>query len=78
MAQRLTAEGLVTGVSRDELSAALKSAIIDDFSVEDRLNDEVRELLAPFMDQMRQTGVDYHEAFKKAKARLARERKLTL
>jgi hypothetical protein len=78
IARHLSAEGLATGVTAEAMATALREALLEDLSLEDRLNDEVRQLLAPFADQMRQTGVDYHEAFKKAKSRLVRERKLVL
>ena len=46
--------------------------------VEDRLNEEVRELLIVHQDEMRRTGVSYQEMYKKAKQQLARDRKLIL
>lgn len=78
IARKLVAEGMVSSVTADLLAPRLMEALIADLSVEDRLNDEVRELLARYQDQMRDTGADYHEAFKKAKAKLARDRKLVL
>ena len=46
--------------------------------VEDRLNEEVRQILIDHQDEMRRTGVSYQEMYKKVKQQLARDRKLTL
>ena len=78
MARRLSSEGLVAGVTVEALTGKLQEALIDDLSLEDRLNDEVRELLAKHADQMQATGADYHESFRKAKAMLVRKRRLIL
>ena len=50
----------------------------EELTVEDRLNDEVREILIQHQDEMRRTGVSYQEMYKKVKAQLARDRKLVL
>ena len=78
MARKLVSERLVSGVQADALAACLLPALVDDLSLEDRLGDEVREILEKNADQMRELGVEYHEAFKKIKAKLARDRKLVL
>jgi hypothetical protein len=50
----------------------------EEITIEDRLNEEVREILAKYSDEMKRTGVSYQEMFKKVKGQLARERKLIL
>jgi len=50
----------------------------DEVTIEDRLNEEVREILSRYSDEMRRTGVSYQEMYKKVKGQLARERKLIL
>ena len=50
----------------------------EELSVEDRLNEEVRTILSQHADEMRRTGVDYQEMYKKVKGELARQRKLIL
>ena len=47
-------------------------------NLEDRINDEVRQLLNQYQDQMRQSGASYQEMFKLIKNKLVRERKLVL
>ena len=52
--------------------------MLEELTVEDRLNEEVRQILSQYADQMRRTGASYQEMYKKVKVQLARERKLTL
>jgi len=50
--------------------------IQDELQVEDRLNDEVRELLAQYSDYMRREGVSYQEMFRRIKNTLISQRKV--
>ena len=52
--------------------------LIDELSLEDRINDEVRVILEAFQDDMRKTGASYPEMFKKVKMELARKYKAVL
>jgi hypothetical protein len=52
--------------------------VTDELSVEDQLNDEVREILSQHAEEMRQKNVEYREMFKMIKKKLARERKIIL
>jgi hypothetical protein len=56
----------------------VRQRMLEELTIEDRLNDEVREILMQHQEQMRQTGVSYQEMFKKVKGQLARDRKLIL
>ncbi len=56
----------------------LRRAMLDELAVEDKINDEAREILIQHQDQMRTSGISYQEMFKKVKAQLARDRKLVL
>ena len=62
----------------DKAKALVKKVIIDDFIVEDKLNDEVRELLEKISSEMRQGSVEYHKMFRLVKEKLVRERNLIL
>lgn len=62
----------------EALVQRVRQRMAEELSVEDRLNDEVREILNQHADEMRRTGASYQEMYKKAKAQLARERKLIL
>lgn len=60
-----------------EVAAGIVSGVItEDLSAEDRLNEEVRDLLAQYADYMRQEEISYQEMFRKIKNQMLRERKL--
>src|SRR5215831_9626735 len=50
--------------------------IVDELEVEDRLNDEVRDILGQYSDYMRQEGVSYQEMFRRIKNTLITQRKV--
>jgi len=54
------------------------NALIDEMSLEDRINEEVRVILEAFQDDMLKTGASYPEMFKKVKNELARKYKAVL
>jgi hypothetical protein len=54
----------------------VSSVITDELQVEDRLNDEVREILSQYSDYMRREGVSYQEMFRRIKNTLISQRKV--
>jgi hypothetical protein len=56
---------------------AIAQIIDEDLSTEDRLNDEVRDLLEDYSDYMRRENISYQEMFRKIKNQLLAQRKLT-
>ena len=50
----------------------------EEITVEDKVNDEVRNILTQHQDEMRRSGISYQEMFKKVKGQIARDRKLIL
>src|SRR5437870_8656700 len=50
--------------------------ILEELEVEDRLNDEVRDILGQYSDYMRQEGVSYQEMFRRIKNTLITQRKV--
>jgi hypothetical protein len=57
-------------------AASIAQVIEDDLSYEDRLNDEVRDLLDQYSDYMRRENVSYQEMFRKIKNQLLAQRKV--
>lgn len=58
-------------------SAELIHDLIEaELSEEDRLNDEVREILEQYSDYMRREGVSYSEMFRRAKNQMLAQRKI--
>jgi len=60
------------------LNERVANGLVDELSLEDRINDEVRVILEAFQDDMRKTGASYPEMFKKVKMELARKYKAVL
>jgi hypothetical protein len=54
------------------------AAILDEFSLEDRINDEVRVILEAYSAEMQKTGANYQEMFRKVKNELVRKYKAVL
>ena len=54
----------------------IAEVVEEDLSVEDRLNDEVREMLSQYSDYMRREGVSYQEMFRRIKNTLITQRKV--
>jgi hypothetical protein len=54
------------------------SALLDELTLEDRINDEVRIILETYSEDMRRTGANYQEMFKKVKNELVRKYKAVL
>jgi hypothetical protein len=52
------------------------SVIEEDLSIEDQLNDEVREMLSQYSEYMRREGVSYQEMFRRIKNTLITQRKV--
>jgi hypothetical protein len=56
----------------------VNQALFDELAVEDRINDEVRAILEAYGDEMRKSGANYQEMFKKVKNELVRKYKAVL
>jgi len=76
--KRLCASEMIEAKAPGALVQRIRQKMAEELSIEDRLNDEVREILNQHADEMRRTGASYQEMYKKVKAQLARERKLIL
>ncbi|HLX42096.1 MAG TPA: DUF507 family protein [Bryobacteraceae bacterium] len=54
----------------------IAAVVEEDLAVEDRLNDEVRDLLSQYSEYMRKEGVSYQEMFRRIKNTLITQRKV--
>ncbi len=70
--------GLIRVENAAETEGRMSGIVVDELMVEDRLNDEVREIMRTYNDQIRRADVELHEMFKVIKAKLARERNIIL
>ena len=76
--KRLVAAKMIETKSTENLTQQVRQVMADEVTIEDRLNEEVREILGRYSEEMKRTGVSYQEMYKKVKGQLARERKLIL
>ena len=76
--KRLVAGQMIETKNVENLTQQVRQVMAEELSIEDRLNDEVRNILNEHSETMRRTGVSYQEMYKKVKGELARQRKLIL
>src|SRR5512140_3322428 len=60
--------------SPEVVNEKVREAINNELSAEDKLNEEVRVLLERYAGEMRDTGANYSESFKRVKRQLMKER----
>ena len=76
--KRLTAAGLVQYEQPEYVTEVITQVMLDELTVEDRINEEVRKVLEAHSGEMKEMGASYEEMFKKVKKQLVRERKVIL
>jgi hypothetical protein len=76
--KRLVAGKMIETKNVEHLNQQVRQVMAEEVTIEDRINEEVREILSKYSEEMRRTGVSYQEMYKKVKGQLARERKLIL
>lgn len=69
---------LITTSDLKKTESKVADGLIDELSLEDRINEEVRVILEAYSEEMRKTGAQYAEMFKKVKTELARKYKAVL
>ncbi len=67
---------LIETVEPQAVAEQISNVIVDELQVEDRLNDEVRDILDQYSDYMRKEGVSYQEMFRRIKNTLITQRKV--
>ena len=78
IAKGLIKKDFLDVADQDKLVGKIKNIITEDLMVDDKLNEEIREILRQYSSQMRRSSIEYHEMFKKIKAKLVKDRKLIL
>jgi hypothetical protein len=61
-----------------QVAQKVEAAMVDELSMEDRINDEVRVILETYSEEMRRSGANYQEMFKKVKNELVRKYKAVI
>jgi len=74
-------EGNLVEIKEKDLEVVIvrvRHRMTEEITIEDKVNEETRNILTQYQDEMRRTGISYQEMFKKVKGQLARDRKLIL
>ena len=78
ISKKLIAGELIETKEPAVVSERVNAAMLEELSLEDRINDEVRVILEAYSDEMRKTGANYQEMFRKVKNELVRKYKAVL
>lgn len=76
--KKLIAAEMIEAENPAMVAERVNAAMVDELSLEDRINDEVRAILEQYSDEMRKSGASYQEMFKKVKNELVRKYKAVL
>jgi hypothetical protein len=76
--KRLSEEHLIQIDQPDYVREVMTQVMLEELSIEDHINEEVRKILEDYDDQMKQMGVSYDDMFRKVKRQLVRERNIIL
>ena len=74
----LVAEGKLEVDAEPRVIEAVTRVITEELMVEDRLNEEVREVLIQHASEMERSNITYTEMFKMLKKKMAREKGIVL
>lgn len=78
VSKKLVASGVIETKSPSALIEKVQASLLDELTLEDRINDEVRVILEAYSDEMQKSGANYQEMFRKVKAELVRKYKAVL
>jgi len=79
VARDLLEKGYLESVDgREKLEGRVREIITEELQIEDRLNEEVKELLRAYSSEFTRGDTDYHKMFSMVKRKLAQERGLIL
>ncbi len=76
--KKLTAGQFIETKEVATVTDRVNTALLEELSLEDRINDEVRIILETYSDEMRNSGADYQEMFRKVKNELVKKYKAVL
>jgi hypothetical protein len=74
----LVKDAIISAERPETVVDLLASVFQADLEVENRLNDEVHELLKNYSEEISRGMVNYQELFRKVKSKLARDRKMVI
>ena len=78
LTKKLIAGNFIETAQAPAVTQQVHTVLLDELALEDRINDEVRAILETYSEDMRRTGANYQEMFKKVKNELVRKYKAVL
>jgi len=76
--RNLLKEEKIIADSKNDLFADISNLITEEFQNEDKLDQEVREILNQHVEKIRKENIEYQTMFRMIKTKLAKERNLVL
>jgi hypothetical protein len=76
--KQLVATKMIATTKPELVNERVTAGLLEELSLEDRINDEVRAILEAIQEDMRKGGVSYPEMFKKIKLKLVNQYKAVL
>jgi hypothetical protein len=78
LTKKLIAGKFIETATVPAVTERVHAALFEELSLEDRINDEVRVILEAYSEEMRNSGANYQEMFRKVKTELVRKYKAVL
>jgi hypothetical protein len=78
LAEQLVAREMIETSTPDQIANRFYQTLLEELSVEDRINEKVREIMNQYADQIRRSGASYQEMYKRIKSELVRKEKAIL
>jgi hypothetical protein len=78
VAKKLVAGEFIETKALPVVTEKVHAAMLEELTLEDRINDEVRVILEAYSEEMRNSGANYQEMFRKVKNELVRKYKAVL
>ena len=69
---------LLKQAKREDMSLAIYAIIAEDMKLEDRLNEEVKDIMERYDSELKSGKLDYNKLFNMIKQQLIKERKLII
>lgn len=76
--RNLIKEEKIIADNKNKLADDMTNLIIEEFQKEDKLDQEVREILSKHMEKIRKENIEYQTMFRMLKSKLAKEKDIVL
>lgn len=76
--RNLIKEEKIIADNKNKLTEQIVELVTEEFQKEDKLDQEVREILSKHMEKIRNENIEYQTLFRMIKTKLAKERNIVL